>query len=330
MSQFPHDEFVKEYLPELIKEYGEANSGENVMAQRREIDVFFQPNKPVPTTADTLGLLGKLAQNITLFEVFRNPIEIHQVKECLGKLFDVELAIKREKRKTQEKISLSSPFLWILTPTLGIEKLKGFRAETNENWPLGIYLLPENLRAGIVVIHQLPVNQETLWLRVLGKGKVQENAIDEIKALPKNHPNRDNILELVRSLFAILELKKNQGENLEQEDKELIMKLSPIYMERLAEREEIGLKRGIEQGLQQGIQQGLQTGLLQGKQEGKQEEASGLIIKQLQRKVGKLSPQVQQQVETLSLEQLEALGEALLDFNFLDNLIDWLDNNNDS
>jgi hypothetical protein len=47
----------------------------------------------------------------------------------------------------------------------------------------------------------------------------------------------------------------------------------------------------------------------------------------VQRKVGSLSPKIQQQVETLSIEKLETLGEALLDFNSLDDLIDWLTNN---
>ena len=315
MSQFPHDEFVKEYLPELIKDFGEADSGVTLSSERKEIDIFFRPTKEVPTTPETLGLLGKLAQKIAIFEVFRNPVEIHHITECLGKLFDIHTAIRRERKKNKEKLlSEELPFLWILTPTLGAEKLKGFEAKTDNSWLSGVYLLPENLRTGIVVIHQLPVNQETLWLRLLGKGKVQENAIDEIKALPKNYPNRDNVLELIGNLFVILEGNRKQGKKLKQEDKELIMKLSPIYMERLAEREEIGLQRGKQEG----------------KLEGRQEEASQLILKQLQRKVGSLSPQIQQQIETLSLEKLEALGEALLDFNSLDDLIDWLNNHIDS
>ena len=68
----------------------------------------------------------------------------------------------------------------------------------------------------------------------------------------------------------------------------------------------------------------------EGVEDGKQEGEKALILKLLQRKVGSLSPQIQQQVETLSLEKLEALGEALLDFDSLDNLIDWLDNNIDA
>jgi hypothetical protein len=147
MSQFPHDEFVKEYLPELIQDYGEARSGENVNAERREVDVFFQPTLTgrgdlAPTTPDTLGLLGRLAQTTALFEVFRNPVESHQITECLGKLFDVRSAMRREKRKNKQELSSeTSLFLWILTPTLGEEKLNSFKAESFPNWPKGIYFL---------------------------------------------------------------------------------------------------------------------------------------------------------------------------------------------
>lgn len=41
MSQFPHDEFVKEYLPELYQEYGIVTPSADVMSEKREIDVLF-------------------------------------------------------------------------------------------------------------------------------------------------------------------------------------------------------------------------------------------------------------------------------------------------
>ena len=65
-------------------------------------------------------------------------------------------------------------------------------------------------------------------------------------------------------------------------------------------------------------------------QEGLEDGEKALILKLLQRKVGSLSPQTQQQVETLALEKLEALGEALLDFNSLDDLTSWLNNHIDA
>jgi Domain of unknown function (DUF4351)/Putative transposase, YhgA-like len=59
-------------------------------------------------------------------------------------------------------------------------------------------------------------------------------------------------------------------------------------------------------------------------------EAKGqrsLILRQLNRRVGSLSAGVQTQVEALSLNQLEILSEALLDFNSLNDLSDWLEVN---
>ena len=102
MSQFPHDEFAKEYIPELIKDYGEANSGENISAERKEIDVIFKPTKEVPTSAETLGLLGRMAQKLCLFEVYRNPVEVLQINECIAKRVDVEIALIRDKKKHKD------------------------------------------------------------------------------------------------------------------------------------------------------------------------------------------------------------------------------------
>ena len=50
-----------------------------------------------------------------------------------------------------------------------------------------------------------------------------------------------------------------------------------------------------------------------------------LILRQLPRRVGELPQQVRQRVETLSLEQLENLGVALLDFQGMDDLQVWLE-----
>lgn len=297
MSQFPHDEFVKEYIPELIKSYGAAKAGENINSERREIDVFFEPTQPVPTTPETLGLLGRLAQRTVLFEVFRNPVESHQIKECLAKLFDVQLAIRKEKRKNKNQpASEAEPFLWILTPTLAESKLELFAAKTTSDWELGIYLLPPGFDSGIVVIHQLPANRETLWLRILGRGRVQENAIQELKALPTNYPNRENVLELIGNLLAMLEANKKAGEKLEQEERELIVKLSPIYLEKLQESKQIGM----------------------------QEEANLLVIRQLKRKLGNLPTELEARIGNLPLSALEDLGDALLDFDNLDKLTAWL------
>jgi predicted transposase/invertase (TIGR01784 family) len=62
-------------------------------------------------------------------------------------------------------------------------------------------------------------------------------------------------------------------------------------------------------------------------QEGKLEEALSLIFRQLTRRIGKVSPEAKSQVQALPLPQIEALGEALLDFSDFDDLTNWLQNN---
>ncbi len=69
-----------------------------------------------------------------------------------------------------------------------------------------------------------------------------------------------------------------------------------------------------------GVQEGLQEGI----QEGKQLEARSFVTRLLTRRLGAIAPPLQEQIQTLSLEQLENLGEALLDFSEETDLVNWL------
>jgi predicted transposase YdaD len=52
-----------------------------------------------------------------------------------------------------------------------------------------------------------------------------------------------------------------------------------------------------------------------------------LILKLLIRKFGSISPEVRSRVNSLSIERLESLGEDLLDFSQISDLLVWLDAN---
>jgi hypothetical protein len=96
----------------------------------------------------------------------------------------------------------------------------------DENWGEGVYVLPEFLRTALVAINQLPVSQDTLWLRVLGKRRTQQQAIDELVGLPQENPQRRNILEIL----ANWRINVGRNERLSNADRELIMNLSPAYL----------------------------------------------------------------------------------------------------
>ncbi len=86
------------------------------------------------------------------------------------------------------------------------------------------------------------------------------------------------------------------NQNSEEDDRELIMRLKPLY------------QQDREQAIQEGNQQGEQR----------------LILRQLNRRLGEIDSSTIERVQGLSIGQLEALGEALLDFSTISDLEAWL------
>jgi predicted transposase/invertase (TIGR01784 family) len=61
--------------------------------------------------------------------------------------------------------------------------------------------------------------------------------------------------------------------------------------------------------------------------DGRLQEAQSLVFRLLSRRIGSVSPAIQSQLQSLSLMQTEALGEALLDFSTSEDLTHWLQHN---
>ena len=74
----------------------------------------------------------------------------------------------------------------------------------------------------------------------------------------------------------------------------------------------LGEQRGRELGREQGLEQGLKTGELE------------ITLRQLRRRCGDLTASQEARIRALPLPQLEALAEALLDFQGADDLSAWL------
>ncbi|MGB3759486.1 MAG: hypothetical protein WBA07_24485 [Rivularia sp. (in: cyanobacteria)] len=247
MTRFPYDQFSKSYLEELLQPLGTVQIAREVAGEVREIDVWFSPNESVDTVeVSRLGLLGRFAATPAILEPFRNAATPTEICSCLLKLLEIRGEYERNAKRDKKKITESSlPMLWILSPTASQSILEGFAAVSNEeNWGNGIYFLPRYLRTAIVAIHQLPKTKETLWLRILGKGRVQNSAIDELEALPEDEPLRTRALELLYSLKTTLEV----SQNIDEEDRELIMRLSPLYTQKLEEATRRGQIEGEKQG----------------------------------------------------------------------------------
>jgi hypothetical protein len=290
MSQFPHDEFAKGLLEFLLAPFGKVEAAYTLSSETREIDVYFQPDS-VPTN---LGLLSQFAATAAAFEAFRNPVDLVEIRtSCLAKLYFLHGQIIREAKKQDVDVPETDlPMLWILTPTLVAHKLDGLGASLDlDTWCTGVYLAPKHYKMGIIVIHKLPVTPETMWLRLLGRDKVQAQAIDEVARLPVDSPERINALELFSNLKSNIEA----NQPVDQEEDDLVLRLSPIYLEKIQEAEQRGESR--------------------------------LLIKQLQRRFGMLAEDVTAKISALPVDQIERLGGDIFDFSNAEDLISWLSRN---
>jgi Domain of unknown function (DUF4351) len=308
MTRTYHDLFAKQHLEALLEPVGTVTTSRKVISETREIDVWFVPNPRTQSNLDQLGILGQMVRQSCAIEPFHNAVQSHEIDSCIGKRVNVTEELRRQaKRETQSLSEQDLPRLWILSPTVSKRILAGFSAVVLQSWPKGFYFLPTDLRTAVIALHQLPLTEDTLWLRLMARGKVQRQAISQLLALPVNHPMRQNTIEQL----AVLRIDLNVLQNLNKDERALAMNLSPVY----------------EKWRQETLQEGRQEGELKGRQEGRQEGERSLVLRLLSRRIGNLSPNVVSKVEALSLPQLELLGEALLDFTSVDDLMTWLQSN---
>ncbi|WP_414569395.1 hypothetical protein [Nostoc sp. CCY 9925] len=229
MTQRFYSQFVEHYLEQLLSPLGTvAVSGLLTDEERRGI-VLFLPQEVTQTEEHSLRLLTKVAQGDCSIEVYCEPIDETDVRNCLRKLLSVFSTLNSQAQaegKTLDENDL--PRSWIVVPSASDELLNNFGARLElENWPTGIYFLPEIFRLAIVAVDKLPITEETLWLRILGRGETQRTAVNELLGLPESNQLRQNTLKLITDLRIIVV----QQENLTEDEQELIMNLSQAYQQ---------------------------------------------------------------------------------------------------
>ncbi|WP_373478899.1 Rpn family recombination-promoting nuclease/putative transposase [Geminocystis sp.] len=93
------------------------------------------------------------------------------------------------------------------------------------------------------------------------------------------------------------------------------LSLINLYFREDIMQESVVYNKIIEKGIQQGIQQGIQETKIYEVQ---------LILRLLKKRLGNINPQLQNKIGNLSFEELENLGEDLLDFQNESDLSNWL------
>jgi hypothetical protein len=258
MSNFPHDDFAKAYLVELLSTIGTATPNYPFKAETREADLWFQPNPEFEQERSQLGLLGRLLPKDTLIEVFRNPASPFEIGGCRNKRFSLEAEfVRKAKREKKPLTEPELPSLLLLMPTASQEIRDGFAVTPTET--SGLYTFPRFDRSQLVVLHQLPKTKDTLWLRLLARAGEQRSAIEEFIQMPPEVPLNANIGELLADYRAMLESRRLP---ITQDEEELIMNLSAAYLQKREEWKEEGAQERVFKVANNLLRQGMSVELV--------------------------------------------------------------------
>ena len=257
MSKFPHDDFAKAYLTELLSTIGKATPNRPLKNETRLADLWFEINPKFAERRAELGLLGELLTRDALIEVFRNPATPVEIRTCQSKLSTLETELlNKAKRNKETLLEYQLPYLWLIMPTASENIHEGFGTIGTEI--SGVYHFPSLQRTGLIVVHQLPKTENTLFLRVLGRAGEQRRAMAYGRSLTIEEVVRHPVSPLYTSIEELLANDRTDLENLRPitpEEEELIMNLSTAYLKKREEWKQEGIESGISQGIGIGRQQ---------------------------------------------------------------------------
>ncbi len=161
-----------------------------------------------------------------------------------GKFSRLESELTQKAIRQNKTLSEADlPHIWLIMPTASADLREGFSC-TQADTP-GLYRFPGSQHMSLIVIHQLPKTEDTLWIRILGRKGNQKRAIEELTQHPKDQDLYANIEELLTDYRANLEKRRK----LTPDDEELIMNLSAAYLQKQQEWKKEGKKEGIQAGI---------------------------------------------------------------------------------
>jgi hypothetical protein len=246
MTTKPFDKFNKSLFQELLSPFGQVIPNLAVLGSERMIDVFFVPRPGISPNFAELGNLAQMTTKPALLEPFRSALTDEDVQTCLMKLFMFNADQKREHPSI---VVEEPPILWLLAAEVSDRLLVDFGGVIDPVLGDGFYRLVRGLQTIVVAIEELPRVPETLWIRLLGKGRTQEDAIEELLLLPESDPKRSSAIGLLVAWRISI---KVVGQ-VESEEERILMALSQTYLEWEKETERRGLERGLLQERQSNI-----------------------------------------------------------------------------
>jgi hypothetical protein len=173
-----------------LKPSGSIIANAEISGRTQYADLVYEPDPGRQLQRDNLGLLGRLASNHCLIEIYAHAPSPNEFRACLVKHFTYWQQYGGEpssskKPDDQSDISLSKPVLWIITSRLAAPILAKLKPDPDAAWPNGTYFWGgEVLRVGFVVANELPRERSTLLVRLMTTGPDTYANLSELRRLP--------------------------------------------------------------------------------------------------------------------------------------------------
>jgi predicted transposase/invertase (TIGR01784 family) len=153
--------------------------------------------------------------------------------------------------------------------------------------------------------------------------KLARNLAEKVEQ-ETNTELRDNIVEFIEAVL-VYKFPRLSRQEVEAMFTHSDLRKTRVYQDAVQEGVKLGEQRGLHLGKQEGLQLGKQEGLQLGEQKGLQRQAA-ILLRQLTRKFGNITPRLKTRINKLSAMQLENLAEAIFDLETITELNAWLKN----
>jgi hypothetical protein len=211
-----------EYLAAITAGNNRIMVSPEVIGEAELVDILFEPN--TEKSRASLGLLGTLVSVPCIIETLRWTPNEWDLRTCMlhwltwkseadGSIIPVNESSIATNGQNDECFDEVDKTLLIITPSITPQMLQGLTARASaisgdERQGCiaipGVYELPSAFCTTIVATSELPQDISTLWLRILGRGSTQRQAILELFALDENYPHRTVVLNQLRQWYRFL------------------------------------------------------------------------------------------------------------------------------
>jgi hypothetical protein len=310
----PHDRFIKEFVPVVLKNLFESQTSVSVqLSEELAIDILciaIDRERQV-TIDDSLRLLGRLVaiHPTIIIEHYSNYLDLEDIDSCIlrsaiyWELTKGKVDNSRKTRVTKDSVMnpnplhLDRPFTWIFTAKCGENSLKRWNAIPDPEFGAHVYrLAAPGLSMGIVDLESLPHNSDTILLKMLGKAESAKQAFRDLIELGTNLELKDDIIDV--SVKYCIYLQEVQPK-LTEEDLSFMTYVKEIevaYQEWVKKRQAEGMIK------------------------------SANIMVRSKFGVDALTPDISNRLSKLDEQQLDEFTSKIFEWQDLSDVITWLEN----